>query len=130
MASKTFTQSLKLYKNSINQNKNKFHKNILNYILIVFIVIVLPKQIFSDNPYIEIEVNKNGLIQILSSSYGGIFPNHVYVNDVPKTLSSSGYIDVDSIDYKIKLEWNSRLVNFRYMFSSLQSITHVYMYFR
>ena len=126
MASKTFTQNLKLYKDYIIQNKNKHHKKILNYILIIFVLIVIPKQIFSG--YIEIEVNNIGRNQILSDDYRGNFPNYVYVNGESKSLSGR-YIYVDSKDYKIRLEWNSLLVNFGYMFSNLQSITNVYMYY-
>ena len=59
---------------------NQRYSFIINFILFEFILILLPKRVWSDEHYIEITVNKAGYNQILSDEYEGISPSEVQVN--------------------------------------------------
>ena len=79
--------------------------------------------------YIEIQVNKEGLNQIISDEYTGNLPYRVYINDNLQNLNGRS-IEVDNINYKIKLEWScNTFSNLAYMFSNLQTITYAKLYY-
>ena len=109
--------------NSIERKnfKNKYsNKN--NLFLINIILFLLHKKISSG--YIEIQVNKKGLNQILSDYYTGVYPSKIYINNIRKELEGKS-INVESVSDIIRLEWNQGLSNFAYMFSNLISIIYV-----
>ena len=125
MVVKRTIQKYSLYHNILNPYKNRHHQKLINLIVFGFILIFLPELILSDY-YIEIKVNNSGNNRILSDSYSGTLPNNIYVNGVSTSLNDKT-VNVGSKDYIIKLKWNSRLVNLRYMFYNLNNIIEINM---
>ena len=97
---------------------------ITNFLLFNIIFFSFLKKNMISCGYIEIQVNKEGLNQIISDEYTGNLPYRVYINDNLQNLNGRS-IEVDNINYKIKLEWScDTFSNFAYMFSNLQTITY------
>ena len=123
----------KPYKNIIEKGTKINLKNLshhyfplINLILFELILIILPKRILLDDPYIELKVNSTGYHQILSDSYSGIKPSAIYVNNEVQVMKDLK-IYVESPEHKIRIEWENQLTNFTYMFSNLSSIISVHM---
>ena len=97
---------------------------ITNFLLFNIIFFSFLKKNMISCGYLEIQVNKEGPNQIISNDYEGNLPYRVYINDNLQNLNGRS-IEVDNINYKIKLEWSSNtFFNFAYMFSNLQTITY------
>ena len=129
---------------NINDNQKKLNKNIyekdskfdsinlnhhyplINLILFELILILLPKKLLLDDPYIELKVLSTGYQQILSDEYTGNKPSAIYVNDDVQIMKDLK-VYVESPAHKIRIEWENKLTNFTYMFSNLSSITSVKM---
>ena len=130
---------------NINDNQKKLNKNIyekdskfdsinlnhhyyplINLILFELILILLPKKLLLDDPYIELKVLSTGYQQILSDSYTGIKPSAIYVNNDVQIMKDLK-VYVESPEHIIRIEWENTLTNFTYMFSNLSSITSVKM---
>ena len=102
---------------------------ITNFLLFNIIFFSFLKKNMISCGYIEIQVNKEGLNQIISDEYTGNLTYKVYINENLQNLNGSS-IEVDNINYKIKLEWScDTFSNFAYMFSNLQTITYAKLYY-
>ena len=104
-----------------NVTSNPKHLYMINYLLFIFIVIILPKNSLSNPFYIKLKVRENGFQQILSNEYEGA-PSAIYVNDEVQILRKKN-VYVGNTDYIIKLEWN-QISNFSHMFSNLTNIVY------
>ena len=107
---------------------NQRYSFIINFILFEFILILLPKRVWSDEHYIEITVNKAGYNQILSDEYEGILPSEVQVNDV-NTFIINKKVYVESVFDTIYLKFDRTISDFFYMFNNLETISSVKMYY-
>ena len=103
------------------------YSKIINVTIFEFILILLPKTIFSKN-YMKIKVNKEGYNQIISDDYTDSLPSKVSVNNKPKAMDNK-IVYVESIKYIIYLEWpnDKTEINVVYMFSNLTNIISVEM---
>ena len=110
--------------NLINLNHQFFP--LINLILFELILILLPKRILLDDPYIELKVISTGYQKILSERYSGDKPSVIYVNNEVQILKDFN-VYVESTEYEIRMEWRKTLTDFTYMFSNLSSITSAKM---
>ena len=103
------------------------YSKIINVTIFEFILILLPKTIFSKN-YMKIKVNKEGYNQIISDDYRDSLPSKISVNNKPKAMDNK-IVYVESIKYIIYLEWpnDKTEINVVYMFSNLTNIISVEM---
>ena len=100
--------------------------SLINIILFELILILLPKRILLDDPYIELKVKSKGYHQILSEKYSGLRPSAIYVNNEVQIMKDFK-VYVESTQHKIRIEWLNKLTDFTYMFSNLSNITSVTM---
>ena len=106
----------------------KKYRQIINFMLFEIVLLILPKEILSADNYIELKVGKTGYQQIISDKFDqSKFPWVIYVNNEVQILRENR-VNVESINYKIKLMWERTLSDFRYIFYNLTNITSIYMY--
>ena len=108
--------------------KIKYKNKIFNLILFEIILIFLSKikRCKGEEHYIEIKVNENGKIQILSDEYRGTLPSKVYINGNISSMNDKKVI-IESKDNIISLKWTNTISSFSYMFSNISIITSVHM---
>ena len=108
---------------------NHIYSKIINIILfeIIFISLIKGRHLSYEH-YIEINVYKAGYNQIISDEYRGTLPSKVLINDAPLFMDNKVVL-VAQTDYKIKLKWDNTLSNLSYMFSNLDTIRKVYIYY-
>ena len=111
---------------SINEKKNL--SNSINFILFWVIFMISPKYILSNEHFIKLKVNEIGYNQILSDDFKGTLPSVIYINNDVQVLREKK-VYVANKTYEIKLQWDSYIYDFTYMFSNLASINSVYMYY-
>ena len=116
-------------KEKLKTNLNYKHVNIINYISLIFILLLLPnKVLLLKEHYIEIKVNKKGYNQILSNEYTGVLPFTIINDEKPLFLDEQKEVYVNSKDDRIILEWTTRLNHFSYMFNNLTNIKSIKIY--
>ena len=103
----------------------KKYLNIINFILLEYLLILLPRQILAQDYYIELKVGKTGYQQIISDNYRN-YPWIIYVNDEIQILRENR-VNIKSIDDRIKLVWKDRFADFSYIFYNLTSITSIHL---
>ena len=114
----------KIQKIRINQANFK----IFNFLFLeVFLILLKIKKCRAAN-YIEIEVNKVGVNQIISDEYIGNLPSQYKINNRNFPFENK-QINIASTNNKIRLYWDYTISNYSYMFSNLSTITSVHMYY-
>ena len=108
---------------------NQGYSKIINFFLFEIIFLSLLKRSFSYLHYVDIKVNNIGYNQILSDEYNINSPSYILVNGIPSSIPNKKVVYVESIDYTIRLVWNDYISNFSFMFSNLENITYVNMYY-
>ena len=63
-------------------------------------------------------------IRILGNNYGNTLPNEIYINDLSTEISKTVNL-IKEGENIIKLKWNTKLNNARYMFSGCTSIISI-----
>ena len=111
---------------SINEKKNLSYS--INFILFWLIFMISPKYILSNEHFIKLKVNEIGYNQIISDDFKGTHPSVIYINNDVQVLREKK-VYVANKTYEIKLQWDSYIYDFTYMFSNLASINSVYMYY-
>ena len=109
--------------NTKQLNANSKFCRLFNLIFFGLILILLPKVILSNEHYIELKVDGTGYHEIISEKYGGIKPSAIYVNKEVQILRERK-VYIQSEGHIIKIEWDTRINNFTYMFSDVTSITY------
>ena len=112
--------------------KSKKTKIIHKYLFTInfffgFILFLLLEEIFSDEHYISLKVGETGYQQILSNDYNRKLPV-IYINGVVQVMRGKK-VNVENTNDEIKLQWDETLTDFTYMFSNLESIISVNMYY-
>ena len=97
--------------------------------LFVFIFILSPKSIFSDEEhFIEIQVNQAGRNQIISDDYVGELP--YYFNGNTQVFSERKYFNFESTGVTLRLVWlSTQLTSFSKMFKDLTNISVVHIHY-